>query len=278
MASCFQPELVNLIGEQNYSNLYVFYLLSAAQSNYEKLGFCYLHSIILSVLLIFVANPVIASKLSHKCTRVLETRYKVAGSYADLLINVVLNICDSDPFWPSFGCIFQMIAPHVGDVLLSTALRVIGVFEMVLSKQKLLVPLFLEGFAGVVQRDENAANAILVALVRKHLLFKKLDAEDPRMARPLGIIRSFLRVATRAIKATKKAQLCAAEMAEVLADVHLEVDEVIEFPKHPHVYRGDMEQTWGEWATLLFVKAFRDEISKMQALQTEYDATLFAKL
>jgi hypothetical protein len=39
-----------------------------------------------------------------------------------------------------------------------------------------------------------------------------------------------------------------------------------------------MQQTWQEWANLLFVKAYHEELMKMRAFQAEYDPILFAKL
>jgi len=273
-----QPDLVKLIAEGGYSNPFLFHLLLVAQVSYERVGFIYLHSLILALVLVLVNNPKIAQATSEPCSRALDSEYKVQGSYADLVLNIVLNICDSEPFWPSFGCIFHVIAPYVSSVTRQTAARVLELFESVMEKQKALVPLFIEAFASVVQRQENADNGFVVAIMQKHAIFKKLDGEDPKLAKALSIVRAYLRLAARAIKNTKKSQLLPPEMAEILAKVHLDGSEQVQFAKHTHVFGGEIEHTWGEWALMLFARAFREEMRRLQALQAEYDATLFAKL
>ena len=267
MCSLCQPALVTRVAKGGYATKFIFSLVHGAQLAFEKLNFSYHQSIILSTVLLLVAKPAIAESLNEEYTDAFQAQYKpLKGSHADLLMNVLLNIFDRENFYEAVVSVFHMLAPHVKNFSNKTAHRVMELFKTVLNTRKDLVPLFIEAFASIVQRQDNSGNHFLVYLVQNHGTFKRLELDDPKMARALPVLRKYLKAAIKAVKATQKAQISGEELLPILAEVKLE-QEPVKFGSHPHAFGGEMEKTWVEWADLLFVKAFPRELELIRPLQ-----------
>ena len=264
MSLLCQPKLVTLISKGKYSNTFIYNLAYTAQLTFERADFCYIHSIVLSITLLLVTKPQICQNLSDEYTEKFNCQYRPdKGSYADLLMNVLLNICEKESFWPSLVCIFHMLAPHVRTFSNKTAQRVMALFDAVSEKQKPLVPLFIESFAAIVQKRDNANNHFLVYLLLRASVLRKMTPDCPRLEQALPIIQKYLKSAIKTAKATKKSQVSGDELVKILeaADVDkIFGGETVKFTKHPHVFGGEMEKTWAEWADLLFAKSFSPEV------------------
>ena len=264
MALLSQPALAVQISKGKYSNTFIYNLAYTAQLVYERAGFCYIHSIVLSIILLLVTKPTACQNLSDEYTETFNCKYKLdKGSYADLVMNVLLNICDKENFWPSLVCIFHMLAPHVRTFSSRTAQRVMALFDLAMEKQKPLVPLFIEAFASIVQKRDNSNNHFLVCLIQRGSALRKMSADCPRIERSLPVLQKYITSAIKAAKATGKGKVSGEDFLKILEAI--DVDQVfngqtVTFVKHPHVFGGEMEKTWPEWADLLFARCFSAEI------------------
>jgi hypothetical protein len=90
-----QPGLPDAIAKEGLSNSLLLNLTHAAQLAFERHGVCYVHSIIVAIVLLLVVHPTIATNLSAVCEQ--EVR---GGSHADFLMNVLLSLTQQETFWP----------------------------------------------------------------------------------------------------------------------------------------------------------------------------------
>jgi hypothetical protein len=256
-----------LIASEGFSNSFVFHLIHSAELVFEREGFCYLHSILLSVILLIVVDQEAAIALNAPRTEAFAARFIAPlGSYVDLLLGVLLNICEDDAFWPSLVCILHMIAPSISIVSIGVASAILSLFEKVVERKAELIPLFLEAFASILQRNQSESNGFLVAFFPKYALFKKLIASTHRSGRALAVILVFLSEERKVAKSSKQQALPSDELARLLASVDADAvfPEKQVFSRHPHTVGGEMERTWAEWADLLFYRSFDIELKRLQ--------------
>jgi hypothetical protein len=252
MSALCQPEFVKWASANGYSNSFIFHVLHIAQMNFEKAGFSILHSIALSAILLFVPDETAAVSLDQDWSGDfgLCDFKPQPGSHADLLLNVLLNICKQESFWPSLVATLQMIAPFAGKFSPATGTRIVKLFVDVLGKQRPLAELFVEAFAAVVQVGDEA-NGILIALRKKAKFVRRLTREQ--------VNSDALEIVQQNLKKKKEGV------------------QVVEFPRHPHVFGGELEEAWKEWSTTLFARAFQAEIEVMQPFQKELESLLAAR-
>jgi hypothetical protein len=67
-------------------------------------------------------------------------------------------------------------------------------------------------------------------------------------------------------------------LPEFFAKLNFPVGEPETFVIHPHVFGGEMQTSWKEWADLLFVRSFRTEAALMHELQVECEPKITALL
>jgi hypothetical protein len=243
-------------------------LFSFAQVIYARRGFCYVHSIVIAIVLMMVADQKIASQLSE------PSGDPAVGSYGDFVLNGIMNICESPEFWPSFAVIFHMIAPYVTAFSRATADRVMGVVETIWTKERLLVPLFLDSFASILKKTETADNHFLGAFVHKGDFLDEIDLEDSKSAKALPLLKDFLVIVDEVMEEDDIDELTDEELVELLEELEFDEDEAPGPTKAPHAFEGEMERTWGEWSDLLFIRCFKPEVQKMQSFQVEYTPVL----
>lgn len=260
ICALFQKNFVALLAKRHYSNLFLYHLIWAAQLYYEKEGVNYIHSIILSTILLIVADPNAASKLNEEFDRSLELKEckfqpPTNGSYTygDLLLEVLLNFCQREAFLPSLICVFHMIAPHVNTFSILTATRTMSVFEKIQNANKNYISLFLEVFATIVQQKDNSENGFCPLIVSKGSLFKSIQPEIASMSKSLPVIMTYVKKGITMIKKQNKPQMGIEEIGEVLAGINTEklFPTPQLFVKHPHIFGGEIEKTWDQWADLI---------------------------
>jgi predicted protein tyrosine phosphatase len=251
----------------------------SAQLIFEKLGFCYHHSVLISIILLLLADPVAAANLNEKCDRPFPAAYRpLGGSHADLLLEVLVNVCRQGAFWPSLVSVFQMIAPYVSSFTVETGEKIFELFERMAKIETGLAPFVLDAFAAIVQRPDNANNGFLIVFVQKAGWIKHLEFADPKAAKAVSIVMQFLKRVTKQMKAVNKTQVSRAELPEVFAKFKVRESDRQTLTKHTHVFGGEMEKTWIEWADLLFVRSFREEVQLMRAFQEAHEPNLIAAL
>lgn len=259
------PKFVPLLSDSGYSNQFVYHLIFAAELTFERLEFCYLHSVLLSTVLLIVSNPVAAAALNDDCPQVFNCTFRPSfRSFADLLLEVLLNMCGREDFWPSIACILHTIAPYLAAVSLPTAVKVVALFEQVVAADSGVIPLFLEAFASIVQRKQRPENGFLVAIYQKTKLFGGVQTGNARATRALEKIAAFLALAK---VGRKKGPVTCEALGKRLAG--LDVSQIVQenFGRRPHLAGGEIEKTWSNWADLLFLKAFQQEVQQLQVVQ-----------
>jgi hypothetical protein len=216
------PALVELIAATGHLNMFLYFLATAAQSHFDKARFCHLHSIIISTILLIAVSAEVTKNLNGECPN--------GGSLADFLINVLLNICCEQEFWPSFACVLHMVAPHVSTFSVPTAERVSDLFELVLASHGQLAPVFIEAFAAMLQGEDASRNGFGPALLKRGRLIRSVKEAD----RAMPIVAAWLKAA----KASKKRQFTRDEMAATLSGVKVVVGDPVAFQKHSYMGGG----------------------------------------
>jgi hypothetical protein len=239
-------------------------------------GLSYFHSILLSILLSFLVDPVVAGNLSEPSLnwgdRVIATE---KGSCADLMMGVLVDFCFNPEFWPSFVCALHRIVPYTSSFSRSTAEDVVTKLQQIIEGQPLLTPLALEALALIVQKENNENNAFLVSLVQQSRWLRSLQIGDPKSKRALAILIYFVKHGSRALKKDQRNQFYQAEVLHILQSVKIPQNiQIRPSSKYPRLLGRELEGAWRDWTNILFVRSFGPEMVSFLAFQAEYDPTL----
>jgi hypothetical protein len=147
-----------------------------------------------------------------------------------------------------------MIAPYVNAISVATANRVMELFEVIVTRNKMLTKLMVEGLATIVQNPGNSANGFWPALIGKASVVETLGQIGLKCEPAVAAVTAFVEAAVKA--GVRKA--------------HVPVGEPVRIKKHPHVFGGNIKRTWGEWSLLLFALAFDDELGRIRDLGKLY--------
>jgi hypothetical protein len=244
----------------------VFYLVYAAQLALETLNFCYLHSILLSIIFLLIVDPAAARQMNEPCQREFGCRFKPTSRFhGDLVLDVLLNLWKHERFWPSIACILHTLAPHLERASTTTAMKVLGLFERIVGSHSNVVSIFVEAFASIVQRKQSPENGFLVAIYHKADVFEKIPK-----TRGIDVVMMFLKSAKTLVRATRKLvpEIGNEQLALLLAELDLtDLIQPMTFARRSHFIGDEIEKTWADWADILFVKAFRGEIKQLELLQ-----------
>jgi hypothetical protein len=244
----------------------VFHLIYAMQLTLETLDFCYIHSILLSIIFLLIVDPAAARQLNEPCRREFDCKFKPTSRFhGDLLLDVLLNLWKHEAFWPSIACILHTLAPHLERASITTAMKVLGLFERIVESQSKTVSMFVEAFASIVQRKQSPENGFLVAIYYKADVFEKIPK-----TRGLDVVNLFLKSAKTLVRATKKIvpAIGNEQLAVLLAE--LDIGDLVQpttFAGRSHFIGGEIEKTWTDWTDILFIKAFRSEIKQLKMLE-----------
>jgi hypothetical protein len=262
IAILFQPALVTTIAENGYSNGFVQNLVFAAELTFESVGFCYLHTILLSAILRIVANPIAAEKLNEGFDGEFACTFQpTKGSFADTLLSVCLHFSGREA-WPSVACILHTIAPFVTAVAPQTAKGLIKFFAQAAEEEGLVAVLIAEAFAAVVQR-RGRKSALLLEIARAGQLFQaKSGTADPKLARALAVVLRFV----EAVAGVQGKKIAAAVKA---VDPEQVFPEIQAFTRRPHIVGKEMERTWREWSRTLFARAFDWELHQLKVAKDQ---------
>jgi multisubunit Na+/H+ antiporter MnhG subunit len=254
-AAWFRPDFVARIAADGYSNTFVFALAHIAQWTFERVRFCFHHSLVIANLLLILADPVAAAALNEAWEGLFRSAYPPKpSSLGDLLVDVLLNVCADKPLWPSFLNVFHMISAHVFAFSEGTAGRTMAFLEAVFESEKALRFLIFESVASMIQAPERSKNGFLNVFVQKSDWFTQVAGTDQKKSKALRIILDFVKVASHP-------DLAASPERRV-------------FAIHPYRFEGAMAETWRDWIDLLFVRSFRAEVELMREYQEEFEPAL----
>lgn len=265
MAVSTQLDFLTVVSDSGLGNMFVANLLNVAQITFQKIKFSYLHSIIISIILLLVTDPAIAAGLSEAAE---------GGSHADHLLMVLLDLCESEEsFWASFACIFNLLAANVTVFSLQTEMRVLNFFETICERQRLIVPLFMDAFVSVLAMTETPENKFLNALVERANFFDGLEAKSINVLTPLQDFLDFV-----SDLQAEEEELADDDLVELLDELEFADTDIPRLLRNLHTFAGEMEKTYVQWTDLLFIRSWRAELGEMQDFQAEYLPTLIGKI
>lgn len=268
MMSLHNKNFIKQLGKSGLSNRFVFDLIYTMQFSFERVGICYVHSILISTLMLILHDDNAAKELMKPQTRRLLVNFRTySHTYADLLFEIILNLSTNQSLLPSIICLYHLISVNVDEISMNTTFKLLVLFESVAKrciktldeKDIRLTEIFMEAFVRNITHGVN----IRVLLVQKAALFRKLDnIEDLEFNDSLEAIIIFLNKAKKLMSKANKKTMQTQEAVEFFKD--LDVKELfsdldIEFDDHPHVFVGEMKKTWNEWSDMLALKCFEVE-------------------
>jgi len=275
LVSLYKPDFAEYLATNGVSNIFIADLLLTMQNTYESVGFCYLHSIVVSTILILTYPPQGAKLLNEQFTSSFQSSYRPhRGSYADLLIEIMSNFADNDSLISSIICLFHHIAPYLTNSTLYSSFRLLQLFEKLNSlpmkeKNRRMIELLLETFAKIIQTKPLLNTNMLILISQKAHLFKKLKTDNIGFNASLDIILKFLSEAKRVLIKNNKRKLSTDEAVEAIKQINTDelFPTVTVFDDHPHVFEGEMKDTFLEWSNLLFMRTFDTETEKLKILK-----------
>jgi hypothetical protein len=268
------PGFLKFVGEERYSNSFLFSLLNITYQAGENAGFPHLQTLVLSSILLLVSDPVAASGLTESRSQRGQNRIRVTASLGELVCRQLFTVYSHEQFVPSVISFLQMIAPHASSFSLDVASKALDLFARVSADHPELVSLILECLAAMVQQDAEGHNYFLVAIVQHSKWLRSLKAPDERAAAALRIVDEFVKSGKAAIKASKEQKLTGLELLTLLQGARATGGEKIVIRNHPPVFGGELEETWKVWTAILFTNAAAEEVRAFRAFQVEYEPKL----
>lgn len=277
MTLFYQPNFSYTISSLGFSNNFIRTLIEALQVTYEQIGICYFHSIIISSILMIVADETACSFLDQPFNESLKCKFQPnSGTYADVLLESLFNITESSSsnLVHAFAAIFQMIAPHIRLLSALSAEKLRNLFtNAIQSENKKLVQFLLEAFAEIVQTKNDSKNMVLVMIISNQSLFENLKQNEKFTIEnnSLEIILTFISTINDELKKSNIQNKDINSIKTILDnfDPSKIFTNPVSFMKHPQILNDEIAASWNEWADLPFKKSFEKELNRMTSLKTE---------
>lgn len=238
-------------------------LLLPLQLFNEKLTLCYFHSLVLSSLVLLTSDSHIASSLNEPFTDNFPCKQSVhRGTYADLLLEVVINSAGTDlsktsPLLPAIACIFHNISAHVKNFSFFTCNQIFKFLQALMESRDRqapkLVQIIIDGFNQILAEQFDHNITILMFIMRNMRLFKAL--------RQKGINVQIITVFAKCFKQQAR-KLNFGKMGTDEAEIVLKKLKPSMFlgdfePPGPrgHIFTGEMAELWPDWMRTLAMRA-----------------------
>ena len=254
------------------SNEVVVSLLNSMQVTLEFSGVSFIHSLIVSILMLIINNQQNAEKLDSVEAYQLTCQLRPhRGSLADLVIEILLQFADNPALLKPIACLFHMVTQGVKEYSMFSATGIMKVFCSLSnvvkgSKQVQIARVFCEIFANVVQAQPITNTNFAVVIARHASLFKRLRDVSANLAEPIDIILKFTKELARVTKETGQSPSITADKASELV-AKIQTDKIYPNPTiyapRPHVSGGSMAQTWGMWCDALFTRNCSEEFTAL---------------
>jgi hypothetical protein len=148
-------------------------------------------------------------------------RAEPEATYGDLLLDVLLRLCERRRLWAPVVRILHAICGDLTVVSEPAADGILCLFHKVMAADPAMAPLFLEVFALVIQKQMPIQNSIRLVIFTRGFLFNGLKQTIPGGKRALGVILAFLKAGKGAARATKKPVLHRDELAALLCSIDI---------------------------------------------------------
>lgn len=252
----FNPGFVSKIADFHPRILYE-RLLFLLQSSLETSGVNFIHSIIISVLLIISMNQKAVLDLNNVFNISTSFSYVLhRGNFCDVLIELTSNLISSSPLQKPIVSIWHAITPYTADFTMISANKIFLLFQKMISKPKeersekdeFVIKCILEIFATAIQSPQHYSLkmiAIRYASVIKHLPDDYKETRDIIMR----FMKIFKAMAKKYMEKTGKSDLNVDNAIYLLEKLGKETifKKLTIFQPHPHVISPEMKKTWDIW-------------------------------
>jgi len=256
------PYLVQSLGESGCSNSFIASLLRLFHYTLTISSLNYFHTILISCILKIIENSLCAVSLNAPYLDQFDsTLCAHRGSYADLLIEILLTYSHYDVLVSSIVSVLHQIAYHINDTSLFISCKILAFFETLIgngtnSSNIKVIDLFLEFLARTVQRTETCNQNLCLMIVTKAKLFKSLHKTHKMCTESLNRIISYVNYIRKRIQQVYSSKNIESDLVLQII-LQTKTEEIFFWPKefenHPHVFGGKMEEQWIKW-NLVFIK------------------------
>lgn len=262
----------NFIEQMNEnSKLFLFKILNFSMIKLEESGISFIHAITTNTIQLILENKNNIALMNDPLDNKFTTRFQPQGenlTYADAIVEVLFNICNSPSLIFNFTQIFKQLSLHVKLLSLFCSMKSVELFSI--GSQNLtkddrnkivLTENFLESFANIIQRpDGNDYFRIVMAQQAGSFMFLKqvTSLESPA----INIITKYLAAIRERILKISPSKVDIGEIDNVVRnlDTNSIFPKILLFEVPKLKLNGKLESSWAEWAEVLFLQCFRTEL------------------
>lgn len=261
------PNMIEYLVDTGASNRLLFSLLNFALVKLDSSGLNYIHTLIVSLIHIFVMNTKVVSALNEKCERVFDSALKAQpGTYGDVLIEALFHLCNSERLLPAFTSIVQALSLGLSKISIFCAMRLIDVMQILVQQSPTesnlrLAEKLLEAVANMVQRSD-VSRTLHIVLSQRTAQFLAMKNFSYKFNESLSIINKFLMAVRTEILKRKTPTVSLTETAEAITSIDLAnlFPEIAKFCPEEFNFAVSVAPSWNEWCELLFTQVMKDEL------------------
>lgn len=269
-------QFVNCMHEKSKDIL--FKILNYAQMTLEKGGISFIHTIAANTIQIILENDECLSYMNDPFEYEFTTKFQPQQgnqlTFADALIEVLFNICNTSSLLPIFASIVEMISLKVTQLSVFCSVKTLDVFTNLSQTQNeddtnkiWAVQCLLESFANIVQRPQGN-DFFRVIIAQRTAAFQFAKKVRSINSPALEIVLKYL--------ATIREKILKENMSKIdifeINDVVLNIDVKSIFPT-PLLFQpkpftsAHIEKAWLEWCEVFFLQSFKPELDAMKQLE-----------
>lgn len=267
--SLYNKYFIEQISEN--SKLFLYKILDFSMIKLEESGISFIHAVAANSIQLILENKETLSHMNDQFIYKFTTRFQPQGenlSFADAIIEVLFNICNSPSLIPNFTQVFKQLSLHIKLLSLFCSMKTIELFSITTqnltkddSNKIFLAENFLEAFANILQRsDTNEYFRIVMAQQSGSFMFLKqvTSLESPA----INIITKYLTAIRERILKTNLSKVDIGEIDNVVRNIDTKsiFGQVSLFEVPKLKLNGKLESSWAEWAEVLFLQCFRTEL------------------
>ncbi|OHS98670.1 hypothetical protein TRFO_34894 [Tritrichomonas foetus] len=261
--------------KENKTNILIFKILNFAQLKLEAVGISFMHTLSACSIQLILEEPEAVTLLNQNFALEFTSKFQPQqGTFADVLIEVLFGICNSNSLIPTFSEIFKLIAPRVTQLSVFCSMKIIDVFQLIQTMnfdQKIYATeQLMEAFAIILQRREGNEYFRMI-MAQRTATFQFMNKLKSVKSSAIEIIQKYLAVVRGIILKmnSKKVDLSEINSSILSVDVESIFPKVVHFDVNPFSLSGRIEGSWTEWCEVLFLQCFKAEFDVIK----QYDAS-----
>ena len=263
------------IASSGRSNLLIFKILNYSQLKVESVGISFMHTLAACSIQLILEEKDAAYQLNDNFALEFTSKFQPQqGTFADVLIEVLFNTCNSSSLIPIFTEIFKLISPYVSQLSVFVSVKLIDVLQNILQginheNKNYSAQQLLEAFATIIQRtDGNDYFRIIIA--QRTATFQFLKTMKSLQSSAINVIQKYLNAIRQIVLKMHSQKVDLSEINKAVLDINIEelFPNVVEFSVEPFTFTGRIESAWSEWCEVLFLQCFKAEFDLIK----QYDA------